>query len=59
MGYALPPPFTFPKNNRTGCTQIDNLLLLSHRIQPLLSISMASTRSGSNARYSRIADAAA
>jgi hypothetical protein len=29
MGYTLPPPFTFPKNNRTGCTQIGNLLLLS------------------------------
>jgi hypothetical protein len=29
MGYSLPPPFTFPKNNRTGCTQIGNLLLLS------------------------------
>ena len=21
MGYTLPPPFVFPKNNRTGCTQ--------------------------------------
>ncbi len=29
MGYTLPPPFIFPKNNRTGCTQIGNLLLLS------------------------------
>jgi hypothetical protein len=29
MGYTLPPPFTFPKNNRTGCTQTGNLLLLS------------------------------
>lgn len=29
MGYTLPPPFTFPKNNRTGCTQIGSLLLLS------------------------------
>jgi hypothetical protein len=29
MGYTLPPPFTFPKNNRTGCTQLGNLLLLS------------------------------
>ena len=29
MGYVLPPPFTFPKNNRTGCTQTGNLLLLS------------------------------
>ena len=29
MGYELPPPFTFPKNNRTGCTQHGNLLLLS------------------------------
>ena len=29
MGYTLPPPFTFPKNNRTGCTQSGNLLLLS------------------------------
>jgi hypothetical protein len=29
MGYELPAPFTFPKANRTGCTQIGNLLLLS------------------------------
>jgi enamine deaminase RidA (YjgF/YER057c/UK114 family) len=29
MGYQLPAPFTFPKNNRTGCTQIGTLLLLS------------------------------
>lgn len=29
MGYELPPPFTFPKNNRTGCTQSGTLLLLS------------------------------
>jgi enamine deaminase RidA (YjgF/YER057c/UK114 family) len=29
MGFQLPPPFTFPKNNRTGCTQTGNLLLLS------------------------------
>jgi len=29
MGYELPPPFTFPKNNRTGCTQAGALLLLS------------------------------
>ncbi len=29
MGYQLPPPFTFPKNNRTGCTQMGSLLLLS------------------------------
>jgi hypothetical protein len=29
MGFELPPPFTFPKNNRTGCTQIGSLLLLS------------------------------
>ncbi len=29
MGLELPPPFTFPKNNRTGCTQTGNLLLLS------------------------------
>ncbi len=29
MGYQLPPPFTFPKNNRTGCTQSGHLLLLS------------------------------
>jgi hypothetical protein len=29
MGYELPPPFTFPKDNRTGCTQIGSLLLLS------------------------------
>jgi len=29
MGYTLPPPFTFPKNNRTGCIRTGNLLLLS------------------------------
>ena len=29
MGYELPKPFVFPKNNRTGCTQMGNLLLLS------------------------------
>jgi enamine deaminase RidA (YjgF/YER057c/UK114 family) len=29
MGYTLPPPFTFPKNNRTGCTQAGNILYLS------------------------------
>ena len=29
MGYTLPPPFVFPKNNRTGCTQSGNLLFLS------------------------------
>ena len=29
MGYELPPPFVFPKNNRTGCTQTGTLLLLS------------------------------
>ena len=29
MGYELPPPVVFPKNNRTGCTQIGTLLLLS------------------------------
>ena len=29
MGYELPPPFVFPKQNRTGCTQLGNLLLLS------------------------------
>jgi hypothetical protein len=29
MGYELPSPFTFPKNNRTGCTQAGSLLLLS------------------------------
>ena len=29
LGYELPPPFTFPKNNRTGCTQSGTLLLLS------------------------------
>lgn len=29
MGYELPPAFVFPKNNRTGCTQSGNLLLLS------------------------------
>ena len=29
MGYELPPPFTFPKANRTGCTQSGNILFLS------------------------------
>jgi enamine deaminase RidA (YjgF/YER057c/UK114 family) len=29
LGYELPPPFVFPKNNRTGCTQAGTLLLLS------------------------------
>jgi hypothetical protein len=29
LGHELPPPFTFPKNNRTGCTQAGTLLLLS------------------------------
>ena len=29
MGYQLPPPFTFPKNNRTGCTQAGAILYLS------------------------------
>ena len=29
MGYELPPLFTFPKNNRTGCTQAGSILYLS------------------------------
>ena len=29
MGIELPPPFVFPKNNRTGCTRFGNLILLS------------------------------
>ncbi len=29
LGYQLPPPFTFPKNNRTGCTQAGSILYLS------------------------------
>ena len=29
MGYELPKPFVFPKNNRTGCTQAGSLLFLS------------------------------
>lgn len=29
MGYTLPPPFVFPRENRCGCTQAGNLLLLS------------------------------
>jgi YjgF/chorismate_mutase-like, putative endoribonuclease len=29
MGYQLPLPFTFPKNNRTGCTQAGTILYLS------------------------------
>lgn len=29
LGYTLPPPFTFPKANRIGCTQSGTLLLLS------------------------------
>ncbi len=27
MGFELPPPFVFPKNNRTGCTQVGALPL--------------------------------
>lgn len=29
LGYELPPPFTFPKHNRTGCTQAGTILYLS------------------------------
>ena len=29
IGYELPPPFTFPKANRTGCTQAGNVIFLS------------------------------
>jgi enamine deaminase RidA (YjgF/YER057c/UK114 family) len=29
LGYELPQPFTFPKNNRTGCTRAGNVLFLS------------------------------
>jgi hypothetical protein len=29
MGYELPPPFTFPKANRTGCTQAGSVLFVS------------------------------
>ena len=29
MGYELPPPFTFPKNNRVGCTQAGSILFVS------------------------------
>lgn len=29
MGYELPPPFTFPKNNRIGCTQAGSVLYVS------------------------------
>ena len=29
MGYELPPPFTFPKHNRVGCTQAGDILFLS------------------------------
>jgi hypothetical protein len=29
LGYELPPPFVFPKNNRTGCTRSGNILYLS------------------------------
>lgn len=29
MGLELPPPFTFPKNNRIGCTQAGKILYLS------------------------------
>ena len=29
MGYELPAPFIFPKNNRIGCTQAGNILYLS------------------------------
>jgi enamine deaminase RidA (YjgF/YER057c/UK114 family) len=29
IGYELPPPFTFPKNNRIGCTQAGSVLYVS------------------------------
>jgi enamine deaminase RidA (YjgF/YER057c/UK114 family) len=29
MGYELPPPFRFPKGNRTGCVVVDRLILVS------------------------------
>ena len=29
MGYELPPPFVFPKNNRRGCVRAGGMLFLS------------------------------
>lgn len=29
MGYTLPPPFKYPKANRTGCVQVGNILYVS------------------------------
>ncbi len=29
MGYSLPQPFKFPKDNRTGCVQVGNILFVS------------------------------
>jgi len=29
LGYELPPPFTFPRANRTGCTRSGRILYLS------------------------------
>lgn len=29
MGYSLPPPFVFPKQNRRGCVRSGNMLYLS------------------------------
>ena len=29
MGYELPPPFVFPKNNRRGCVRVGPILYLS------------------------------
>ena len=29
LGFEIPPPVVFPKNNRTGCTQAGTLLVLS------------------------------
>ena len=29
MGYSLPPPFVFPKQNRRGCVRVGNILYVS------------------------------
>jgi len=29
MGYALPPPFVFPKKNRRGCVRVGSILYIS------------------------------
>jgi enamine deaminase RidA (YjgF/YER057c/UK114 family) len=29
LGYTLPPPFTYPSSNRTGCVQVGNIAFVS------------------------------